>query len=204
VFLGAFVVALYPSIKQLPMATLAAVLMLTARRLIEVHEVKKILHIDRIEGALVLLTTVLTVVIDLTVSVPIGVGIMMVLAVRRMVQDRRVDVIEDDTHAVLTVRACVNFLTCSLMKHDLEAHLADPRIHVLDLVHVPYIDATGAVMMSELVASHPELAVWVTDEVSARKLVAAGVPAERVKQRGNRLVDLPKVFNAVGAPGPTA
>jgi len=52
VFLAAFVALLYGAISLLPMASLAAVLLLTSRRLIEIHEIRTIARIDAREGIL--------------------------------------------------------------------------------------------------------------------------------------------------------
>jgi SulP family sulfate permease len=78
--LAAFVALLFKLIGMLPLAALAAILLLTARRLIEVHELRTITRIDRVEGVLAVATAALTVTVDLTVSVPLGVALMLMLA----------------------------------------------------------------------------------------------------------------------------
>src|SRR5512134_695032 len=101
VFLGLFVVSLQDAIRLLPMAALAAVLLLTTRRLVEVHELRRIFAMDRWEGLLAVVPAVLAVAVDLAVSVPVGLVLMLLLAVRRMTEDLRVDVKERHGQPVL-------------------------------------------------------------------------------------------------------
>jgi SulP family sulfate permease len=197
IFLAAFVALLFGAIKLLPMAALAAVLILTARRLIEVHEVRKIAAIDRWEGALVLLTIVLTVTVDLTVSVPLGVTAMLLLALRRMLEEKRIDVRHQHGEPVVAVDSNVNFLTAAGLRPEIERHLRDERVRTLDLTAVRFIDATGAMMLAELVRRQANLAVWVRDQAAFEKLQHAGVAAEAITLLGCKVVNLPAVFRGL-------
>lgn len=196
-FLAAFVALLYGYIRLLPMASLAAVLLLTARRLIEVHELRTIVRIDKWEGAFAGLTVLLTVTLDLTVSVPLGVALMLLLALRRMLEDNRLDVCDQHGHSVLAVNNSLSFLTSASIKTEMEGHLADARVRALNLLEVPYLDSTGALMVADLLARHPQLQVWVADRTSFDKLHHAGVAATRIALMGNRMVNLPEVFQRI-------
>jgi SulP family sulfate permease len=198
-FLLLFVLLLFPAIKLLPMAALAAVLVLTALRLIEIHELHRILRIDRYEGALALLTVVLTVSIDLTVSVPVGVALMLVLALKRMLEDRRLDVVDQHGHTVVAINSSVTFLTASGLKREIEHHVRDDRVRALNLLDSHFIDATGALMIAELCRGEPRLEVWVRDQSGFDKLEHAGVEAARIRILGNRMVNLPEVFRHIEA-----
>lgn len=193
--LAAFVALLFKLIGLLPLAALAAVLLLTARRLIEVHELRTIARIDRLEGALALGTTVLTVTMDLTVSVPAGVAVMIIVALRRMLEDKRLDVCDQHGHTVLAVSSTVTFLTSAGLRSEMERHLEDGRVRTLNLLEAHYIDSTGALMLARLLERHPRLRVWVAHKANGDRLAHAGVPSERVTLLGNRVVDLPTVFS---------
>lgn len=198
--LAAFVALLFKVIGMLPLAALAAILLLTARRLIEVHELRMIARIDRLEGALAVATTVLTVTVDLTVSVPVGVALMLLLVLRRMLDDKRLDVCDQHGHTVLAVSGTVSFLTSAGLLVEMEHHLGDARVRTLNLLDAHYIDATGAVMIARLLDRHPRLQVWAAQQSMSDRLTHAGVPAERITLLGNRVVHLPAVFSNLQRP----
>lgn len=195
--LAAFVALLFAVIGMLPLAALAAILLLTARRLIEVHELKTIARIDPLEGVLALATTVLTVTIDLTVSVPVGVAVMLILALRRMLADKRLDVCDQHGHTVLAISGTVSFLTSTGLLSEMERHLQHGRVRALNLLDAHYIDSTGALMLARLLDRHPRLQVWVAQQGTSDRLTHAGVPRERMTLLGNRVVDLPAVFSKI-------
>jgi SulP family sulfate permease len=199
VFLGVFVLMLQELIRLLPVAALAAVLLLTARRLVEVAELRKIFAMDRWEGALAVLTAALTVAVDLTVSVPVGLLLMVLLALRRMAEDLRVDVKERHGQPVLVVNSSVTFLTASALRAELERHLRSGRLRALDLRGSHFIDATGAMALAQVLAAHPEVEAWVMRERGRRKLLHAGLVPERIRLLGNRAVPMPEVFRAIEA-----
>jgi sulfate permease, SulP family len=194
VFLTAFVALLYEYIQRLPMAALAGVLLLTAMRLIEVHELRTIARIESWEGALALLTLVLTVTLDLTVSVPLGVGLMLILAVQRMLSERRIDVRDQHGQVVLAVNDSVTFLTSPGLRREIERHLNDERVRAINLASAHFIDSTGAMMVGEVMRRYPHLQVWVADRAGADKMEHAGIEVERISLMGNRVVNLPRVF----------
>lgn len=195
IFLALFVVFLFGFIKMLPMAGLAAVLVLTAWRLIEVHEIRRIFSIDRNEGMLALLTVLLTVTVDLTVSVPLGLGVMILLALKRMLKEKIVSVQErtDDVHAC-NVRGSVNFLTAPSLRKDMVHYAKDSRIRVFDLTAMHYLDATGAMMLADIVKCHAHTSLWIARHEHFEKLRHAGVDPRRMRVVGNQVLHLPKLF----------
>lgn len=198
-FLAAFVVLLYNSIRLLPMASLAGVLLLTAMRLIEIDELRKVARIDRWEGALAQVTVVLTVVLDLTISVPLGITVMLILALRQSLAQVRLDVRDQHGHVVLAVNEGLNFLTSPGIRKAMEKQLADERVGVLDLVGAHAIDSTGALTVAEVMKQYPHVKIWVADQAHADKLLHAGVAEQRVVMMGNRMVNLPRVFEGLQA-----
>jgi SulP family sulfate permease len=199
-FLAAFVALFYRYIQQLPMAALAGVLLLTARRLIETHELMQIIRIDRWEGVLAVLTVVLTVAVDLTVSVPVGVGLMLLLAVRRLIADVGIDVREQHGQAVLAVTDGVTFLHGPGLQREIERHASDGKVSAINLAGAGFIDASGAVMIASVMRRVTHLQVWVATPTDANKLVLAGCEAARIVVMGNRVVNLPRVFETLARP----
>ncbi|HTK15065.1 MAG TPA: SulP family inorganic anion transporter [Acidimicrobiia bacterium] len=71
-------------VKEIPLAALAGVLIVTAGRMVELHNVRAVLRSTRADAAVLLLTATATVVFDLIVAVEIGVAVAAFLALRSM------------------------------------------------------------------------------------------------------------------------
>jgi SulP family sulfate permease len=71
-----------PVVVEIPLAALAGVLMVTAVRMVEVHNVRAVLRSTRSDAVVLVLTATATVVFDLIVAVEIGVAAAAVLALR--------------------------------------------------------------------------------------------------------------------------
>lgn len=197
IFLGTFIVILFPLVSMLPLVALAAVLMLTAKRLIETEEIRRIFRIDRTEGFLVLMTTILTVTIDLTVSVPVGVGLMLLMAIRRMVNEKHMDIVDYGNRSVIMVGSSMTFLTGATLKDEIIRHLANPRVSEIDLAKSPSLDASGAMMLAELLKAYPDVRVTVASSKRMDQLRHAGLPAEKITIQGNGVVDMPSVYQGI-------
>lgn len=198
IFLAVFVAILFPLVKMLPLVALAAVLILTAKRLLEVKEIRRIFCIDSTEGLLVITTTVLTVAIDLTVSVPVGVVIMLLIAIRRMMNEKSIDIVDYGDRSVMTVETGMNFLTGVTLKDNIVRHLANnPRIREIDLGKSPSIDASGAIMLAETLKEYPEVCVTVSSSQRMNQLLHAGIPKHQITMKGNGVVDMPSVYKGI-------
>lgn len=159
VLLGSSLVA------RIPLAALAAVLMVTAVRMVELHNVRSILLSTRSDALVLALTALATIVFDLIVAVEIGVAAAAILALRNVARttaltempvDVEVDTDEERDllreHIVayridgaLFFGAAQRFLT------DL-AQVADVRVVILRLPDLQVLDATGAQALGEIVA----------------------------------------------------
>jgi MFS superfamily sulfate permease-like transporter len=135
--------------------------------------------------------------VDLTVSVPVGLVLMALLALRRMAEDLRVDVKERHGQPVLAVNSSVTFLTASAVREELERQLRDGKVRALDLRGSHFIDATGAMALAQVLSAHPEVEAWVMRERGWRKLLHAGIPEQRIRLLGNQAVPMPEVFRAI-------
>lgn len=73
-----------PLVAEIPLAALAGVLMVTAVRMVEVHNVRAVLRSTRSDALVLILTAAATVVFDLIVAVEIGIAAAALLALRNV------------------------------------------------------------------------------------------------------------------------
>jgi sulfate permease, SulP family len=205
VFLGIFVAALASVVARLPMAALAAVLFMTAIRLIEVGEIRKIHLMGAAEGRLAILTAALTVLVDLTVSVPVGLALTLLLVLRRTLKHGTIAVRERHGVHVADPGTQVTFLTSPRIRPQIDAALESETkpVRALDLSKVSAMDATGLSMVAEVLDRHPHLDVWVASAEKTLALQHAGVAEDRIHILGNRLVRLRDVLAAIQSNVPT-
>lgn len=160
----AFVLWLSPLTSAIPLASLAAVMVITSWNMLETNAIKAILRGPKSDWAVMLLTFGLTVVVDLTVAVYVGVILASLLFMRRMsVMSDVHEVVtsstieKDDAENVVRVREQVlpegvrmfsisgpfffgmvdRFQDAVTSSHD------QAKVYVLNMRNVPTIDATG-------------------------------------------------------------
>ncbi len=152
-------------VARIPLAALAGVLMVTAVRMVETHNVRAILRSTRSDALVLVLTAVATVAFDLIVAVEIGVSVAAVLALRNVARTTaftetpvpheldggeeqhllRDHIVAYRIDGALFFGAAQRFLT------DL-AQVADVRVVILRLPDLQVLDATGAQALGEIVA----------------------------------------------------
>lgn len=149
---------------QIPLAALAGVLMVTASRMVEVHNVRAVVRATRSDAVVLTLTAITTVAFDLILAVEVGLAAAAVLALRHVARTAQVtqtspsQVDRDQADALLhegivTYRldgalffgAAQRFLT------ELTA-VTDATVVVLRLPDLQVLDATGAQALGEIVA----------------------------------------------------
>jgi SulP family sulfate permease len=149
---------------RIPLAALAGVLMVTAVRMVEVHNVRAVLHATQSDAAVLCITAAATVAVDLIVAVEIGLAAAAVLALRAVARTAEVTPMSTDeldrdradslfSQGILTYRldgalffgAAQRFLT------ELTA-VTDAKVIVLRLPDLQVLDATGAQALGEIVA----------------------------------------------------
>jgi sulfate permease, SulP family len=144
-----------PLIAFVPMATLAAVLLMVAWGMSEIGRVRALLRSDPGERALLVLTFLLTVLVDLTVAIGVGVTLAALFFMQRMSEHAGlvpVDPEEDPAQRaalpadveVLRFTGPIFFGVASDMIEALRRVGRSPRAVVLRMEEVPYVDATGA------------------------------------------------------------
>jgi SulP family sulfate permease len=172
-FLLLFFTTLAPLAAYIPLAALAAVLVVVAWNMSEVERFRHLLAAPLGDRAVLLLTFALTVLVDLTVAIEVGVVLAAILFMHRMAQ-----AVEIETHTKLIERDEDDFGQAeeaamrSLLPPGVEAfqmrgpfffgvasRFADvldrlgppPKVFILRLRQVPFIDATGVAALSAFV-----------------------------------------------------
>jgi SulP family sulfate permease len=160
VFLGGQLVS------KIPLAALAGVLIVTAYRMVEKHNVIALIHSTRSDASILLATTGATIAFDLIIAVEIGVALAAFLALRQIAmsseaqkEELPVDELTDSTDeislrrdhvivyridGVLFFGAAQRFLTELTV-------VSDVKVVILRLSQVQVLDATGAQALGEIV-----------------------------------------------------
>jgi SulP family sulfate permease len=172
-FLLLFMLIAGKLIAYVPMTTLAAVLLMVAWGMSEAHRFRALLASDPGERAILLLTFALTILIDLTVAIGVGVTLAALLFMRRMSEHAglvAIDPEEDPTQRdllqpgveVLRFTGPIFFGVASEMIEALRRVGQSPKAIVLRMELVPYVDATGAGALETFVrqASAGGTEVW--------------------------------------------
>lgn len=167
-FLGLFVLFLAPYIVLIPMPALAAILMVVAWNMSEVEHVKHLLKAPTSDVAVLVTTFLLTVLVDLTVAVQVGVVLAAILFIKRIMNASGIanitqsmgdldsedpDGIGDKTVAkgveVYEINGPFFFGVADRLKFVLDAIGITPQIFILRMRNVPFMDATGMYALKE-------------------------------------------------------
>lgn len=156
-----------PLASYIPLAALAAVLVMVCYTMAELHKFFGMFRAPRYDLAVMLITFVLTVFADLTVAVGVGVVLASLLFVKRMIDTTDLQSLRDELNAddtkpatdVLAVARARNQIPAGVEVYevhgpfffgvadtlrDVLGQITDqPKIFVLDLHHASFIDATA-------------------------------------------------------------
>lgn len=173
VFLLVFMLTLSPLIAYVPLASLAAVLMIVAWNMSEIERVRYLLKATWGDRMTLLATFLLTVTVDLTVAIQVGIVMAAVLFMARMAEvfniEMQVNFFEkdqDDFSAaakdstvrqnlprgteMMQIRGPFFFGVASRLLDALDDTSAGIiKVYILDLSFVPLIDASGAHTLNE-------------------------------------------------------
>ncbi|MGP1308926.1 MAG: SulP family inorganic anion transporter [Phycisphaerales bacterium] len=161
----AIVLALGKYASLVPLCALAAVLVVVAYRMAEIHRFRWLLNGPRSDAAVLLTTFALTVLVDLTVAVQAGVVLAAILFIKRMADVSGVRVAgangegkADATHAdvpagveVYDIQGPFFFGAAFKLRDTLEGLTTPPKVLVLNLEAVPAVDATGLHALHEMI-----------------------------------------------------
>lgn len=154
-FLLLFLLVAGPLIAYIPMAALAAILLVVAWGMSEAHRFRALLRMDMGERTLLLLTFGLTVLVDLTVAIGVGVTLASLLFMARMAHttglrpDEAAGETPDQRAAlpdgveVFRMAGPLFFGVAQEMLDTLTRIGRTPRAVVLRMDRVPYIDSSG-------------------------------------------------------------
>lgn len=175
VFLLMFMLLLAPLISYVPLATLAAVLVVVAWNMSEIDRFKYLMRAPAGDRLVLLLTFALTVMIDLTVAISVGVVLAAMLFMHRMAEavaiQSRSQLIERDLDdyqrdqdeytrrqrlpkgvEVFELRGPLFFGVANRLNDVLDRIGPMPKAFILILRDVPLIDATGASALEEFLS----------------------------------------------------
>ena len=150
-------------IAHVPMTALAAILLIVAWGMSEAERFRMLIRTGGGDRALLLLTFGLTVMVDLTVAIGVGVSIASLLFMARM--SEREDLVEAETYAddpdqrarlpvgveVFRLRGPMFFGVAGEMLEALNRIGRTPKVLILRMDLVPYIDASGAAVLESFV-----------------------------------------------------
>ncbi len=154
-------IALAPLVAYLPMAALAALLLIVAKNMSEARHFVRLVRIAPRSDVIVLLTCFgLTVLFDMVVAVSVGVMLAALLFMRRMAVLTKVTLDTELTTKhdlppgvrLYEIAGPMFFGAANVALGTLETIGAEARVVIIDMRHVPVVDATGLVALESIVA----------------------------------------------------
>jgi len=208
-----------PLAARVPLAALAAILFVVAWNMSEARHFVRMLRTAPWGDVIILVITfLLTVLVDLVVAVNVGVILAMLLFLRRMAGTVAVLRIDEASLraelpaagalppgvAVYTIEGPLFFGAVETLEQGLRRSHGDPRCLVIRLRHVPFMDITGIQALAEAAGNLEQRGVRVLlcearDNVR-RKLERAGLLGPAVPQR-RCYPGLEEALQACGAAG---
>lgn len=173
----------------IPMATLAAVLIIVAYNMSEHHVFRKLLKSPRSDVIVLLTTFLLTIIFDLTIAIEVGMVLAVILFMKRMASVSNVDVIKRelkdvdkfiDTNSIHTkeipegvevyeINGPFFFGAASKFKEIMQRIENPPKIMILRMRNVQAIDATGLNLLSQILKDN---------KATGTSLILSGVHAQ--------------------------
>ena len=154
---------------MIPMATLAAILVVVAYNMSEWREFRHLLSSPRGDIAVLLATFFLTVFIELTVAIQVGILLAAFLFLQKMSTETHVDVITDNLKEdeefegrdmtdisipprveVFEIYGSLFFGAVRQFKESIRVVASKPKVLILRMRQVPTIDASGVHVLEEL------------------------------------------------------
>ncbi len=171
----------------IPMATLAGILVVVAYNMSEWKHFITMLRGPKSDVAVLLITFILTVLVDITAAIEIGMIIAVLLFLRQMIQSSRVHLVEKDKEGDIIVEGQhipsgvevfeINgplFFGAAYKFKDAIKFLKDPpQFLIIRMLHVPVIDATGIKVIQD---------VYNDTKLRGTKLLLSEVHSKQVMQ----------------------
>lgn len=160
VFLALMVLALGPVVRRIPLASLSAILMVASVRTADWKSIKLIPRARWSYGAIMVITTILTVVINLTIAVVAGVLISGVMVLVELSSSPRRKIAGDESSTsttisihpdieVISLQGFLFFVGVENLRHQIRETSIKSAL-VLNFSDVWVIDETGALVLKDL------------------------------------------------------
>lgn len=171
VFLLIFMLFAAPLMAFVPLASLAAVLVIVAWNMSEIDKFRHLMSAPVGDRVVLLVTFALTVMVDLTVAIQVGVVLGAVLFMHRMAEammvQQGVDFLQEDVDdalvpkpdgshralpggvEMLSLRGPLFFGSARVLRDSLDAMTTRPRIVILRVRNVPIVDSTGVAALTD-------------------------------------------------------
>lgn len=161
------VLAAAPLAKFIPLATLSAVLVVVAYNMGEWHQFTRLVHWPRGDAAVFIAAFGLTVMIDLTVAVEVGIGLAGVLFVKRISETTQIMSVDESTETegsqhslvgkevpdgvlIFRVFGAFFFGAADKLETALKRAQQEPKVLILRMRKVLAMDATGLNALEDL------------------------------------------------------
>nr|WP_245745756.1 SulP family inorganic anion transporter [Nocardia altamirensis] len=166
--LAAIVYLAAPLVADIPLAALAGVLLATTVRMVETASLAAIARASKGDAAIMMVTFGVTVVMDLVTAVAVGVGVAVLLALRSVAKEARLqqvplDLPVDDTehlteeHALLhdhivayRIEGPLFFAAAHRFLLEL-AEISDVHVVILRMSRITALDTTGALVLADVI-----------------------------------------------------
>lgn len=179
--------------KLIPMATLAAILIVVAFNMSEYHVFGRLLKSPRSDVVVLLTTFSLTVIFDLTIAIEVGMILAVILFMRRMAEVANINVVTRelrDEEEISDVNAILNkdipegvevyeingpffFGAATKFKEVMHNVEKPPKVMILRMRNVQAIDATGLNLLIEIIHKNKREGIHlILSEVHAQPLFA--------------------------------
>jgi SulP family sulfate permease len=187
---------------RIPLAALAGVLMVTAIRMVEVHNVRAVVGATRSDALVLGVTALATIAFDLIVAVEIGMAVAAVLALRHVARAATVtreevpfEVGADEERRLLHDHIVTYRLDGALFFGAAQRFLTelvavgDVRVVILRLPNLQVLDATGAQALGQIIEEleHRHVTVLLKGPRDAHRRVLEAVGALRRLTHENHL-----------------
>ncbi len=156
-WLFVFMLFLSPFIIKVPLAALAAILIVVAWNMSEIKHIKEIMKAPRSDRIILIVTFTLTVLVDLNFAIQAGIALASILFIDSMMKTTHIHVVENEEEdpdsifnkilpegvEVYEIEGPLFFGVAEKLIDILSLFERPPKVFILRMRHVPLIDAAG-------------------------------------------------------------
>jgi SulP family sulfate permease len=179
IFLFMFMLLFAQYANSIPIAALSAILVLIAWNMIDMQQVKSLLYAPKGDRIVFLITFALTILIDITVAVEIGMIMALLVFTIRMIKitEAKIEtnIMDDDETKsesfnskilpkgvqLIQISGPFFFGVASMIEDLLSSAKMQPKSIILHLNQVPFIDATGAQSIKNFISTANKKGIFV-------------------------------------------